>query len=176
MAKISKEGKKDLVSNLKSRFEKSAGSVLANYHGLSVSQLQELKKDLKGADAEFTVTKNTLLDRASKEAGKNIASENLEGPTAILFSYSDPIQPIKILAEFIKKYGLPTIKGGIFENSLLSKEDVVSLSKIPGKNELYSKIVSSLNYPIYGIVSVLSGNLRNLVYVLSEVQKQKGGA
>src|SRR3990167_5761136 len=72
MVTISKEGKKDLVRNLKSKFEKSASSVLANYHGLSVSQLQELKKELKGAYAEFTVTKNTLLDRASKEAGKKI--------------------------------------------------------------------------------------------------------
>src|SRR3989344_2597957 len=175
MAKT-REQKEQNVSALKEKFERSDSVVLTDYHGLSVSAMQELKKELKPINAEFTVAKNTLLGRASKEAKKELPEENLQGPTAILLSFGDPLEPIKKLAEFIKKYDLPTIKSGLFEGKVLSKEDVVELSKIPGRDELYAKVVGSLNSPIYGLVSALSGNLRNLVYVLNSIKESKGGA
>ncbi|HEX7456607.1 MAG TPA: 50S ribosomal protein L10 [Candidatus Nanoarchaeia archaeon] len=173
MAKISREEKEQIVENLKEKLEKAVSFVLTDYHGLTVPQLQELKQELKEADAEFSVVKNTLLTRASKKTTKEIAQENLEGPTAALFSFGDPIEPIKKLTTFIKKYELPNIKGGLFEKSLLSKEDVIGLSKIPSKIELYAKVAGSLNSPIYGLVGVLNANLRNLVYVLSQVSSVK---
>lgn len=176
MAKISREEKGKIVENLKEKLDKAAGLVLTNYHGLSVSQMQELKKELKGADAEFTVAKNTLISRASEQSDTAIPQESLEGPTAILFSFGDPIEPIKKLAEFIKKYELPSIKLGFFEGKELSKEAVLELSRIPGRNELYAKVVSSLNSPILGLVNTLNGNLRNLVYVLEQIKDAKGGA
>ncbi|MEX0621395.1 MAG: 50S ribosomal protein L10 [Candidatus Woykebacteria bacterium] len=168
--------KEESVEKLKTRFEDSNGVVITDYHGLSVSQMQELKRELKPIQGDFTVAKNTLVSRASKEAGKEIPSENLKGPTAILFSMADPIEAIKKLFEFIKKYELPIVKSAVFEGRQITKEEVINLSKIPGRDELYTKVVGSLNSPIYGIVSVLNGNLRNLVHVLSQVQKQKGGA
>lgn len=175
MAKT-RQQKENLVEQLKEQFKRSSSVVLADYHGLSVLAMQELKKELKGSDAQITVAKNTLIKRASKAAGNDIEPQVLEGPTAIVFSASDPIEPIKKLFEFIKKHDLPKVKAGLFEGNFVTAEGIVALSKIPGRNELYAKVVGSLNSPIYGIVSVLSGNLRNLVYVLSEVQKQKGGA
>jgi large subunit ribosomal protein L10 len=176
MAKISREEKGKIVDTLKEKFDKAASAVLTNYHGLSVSQMQELKKELKSSDAEFSVAKNTLLARASKSASKKLPEENLEGPTAILFSFRDPIEPIKKLAEFIKKHDLPSIKSGLFEGKILTKEGVVELSKIPGKNELYAKVVGSLGSPIYGLVNTLNGNLRSLVYVLEQIKSTRGGA
>ena len=176
MAKISREEKGKIVENLKEKLDKAAGLVLTNYHGLSVSQMQELKKELKGAGAEFTVAKNTLISRASKQSDTAIPQESLEGPTAILFSFGDPIEPIKKLAEFIKKYELPSIKLGFFEGKELSKEAVLELSRIPGRNELYAKVVGSLNSPIFGLVNTLNGNLRNLVYVLEQIKSTRGGA
>jgi large subunit ribosomal protein L10 len=175
MAK-SREEKEQQVNELKEKFERALSVVLADYHGLSVSQMQELKKELKPTDAEFTVAKNTLLGRASKQAKKELPQENLEGPTAILFSFSDPIEPIKKLFEFIKKYELPTVKFGLFEGKPLTKEAVVDLSKIPDRSELYAKVVGSLNSPISGLVNTLNGNLRNLVYVLKQIESSKGGA
>ena len=138
--------------------------------------MQELKKELKGANAEFTVAKNTLISRASKQSDTAIPQESLEGPTAILFSFGDPLEPIKKLAEFIKKYGLPSIKLGFFEGKELSKEAVLELSRIPGRNELYAKVVGSLNFPIFCLVNTLNGNLRNLVYVLEQIKSTRGGA
>jgi large subunit ribosomal protein L10 len=176
MAKISREDKEKIVTNLKVKLDKAAGLVLTDYHGLSVAQMQELKKELKASDAEFTVAKNTLISRASKQSDTAIPQENLEGPTAILFSFGDPIEPIKKLAEFIKKYELPSIKLGFFEGRQLTKEAVLELSRIPGKNELYAKVVGSLNSPISGLVNTLNGNIRNLVYALEQIKNAKGGA
>ncbi len=176
MAKISREQKEQIVENLKEKLNKAGGLVLTDYHGLSVSQMQELKKELKGADAEFTVAKNTLISRASKQSGTSIPQENLEGPTAILFSFGDPIAPIKKLAEFIKKYELPSIKLGFLEGRQLTKEAVVELSRIPSRNELYTNVVVLLNSPISGLVNILNGNIRNLVYALEQIKNTKGGA
>lgn len=183
MAKISRNEKEELVKKLEEKFDRSESVVLTDYHGLSVPQMQELKGELKASDAEFSVAKNTLLSRASKQADKDLPQENLEGPTAILFAFGDPIEPIKKLAEFIKKYGLPSIKAGLFKNKVLSKEGVVELSKIPSRNELYAKVVGSLSSPIFGLLNTLNGNLRNLVYVLNAIKNNnspdggsKGGA
>ncbi len=162
--------KEELVKKFEEKFNLSESVVLTDYHGLSVPQMQELKNELKSANAEFTVAKNTLLSRASKQAEKQLPQDNLEGPTAILFSFGAPIEPIKKLAEFIKKYQLPSIKAGLFKSRFLSKEDVIELSKIPGRNELYAKVVGSLNFPIFGLVNTLNGNLRNLVYVLNAIK------
>ncbi len=182
MAKTRTE-KEQSVSNLKEKFERTESVVLTDYHGISVAQMQELKNELKPINAEFTVAKNTLLGRASKEAKKELPEENLKGPTAILLSFDDPIEPIKKLAEFIKKYELPKIKSGLFEGKLLTRDGVIELSKIPGKNELYAKVVGSLNSPISGLVNVLGGNMRGLVYVLNAIRESnppaggsKGGA
>ena len=176
MAKKTREDKEKIVSELKTKLEGSDSYVISDYHGLSVSKMQELKNSLREVGADFSVTKNTLLKLGAKEAKKEIDESALEGPTAILFSGQDPIESIKKLAEFIKKYDLPKIKSGTFEGKLLNKSEIIAISRIPGRQELYAKIVGSLGSPIYSIVSVLKGNLRNLVYVLSEVQKQKGGA
>jgi large subunit ribosomal protein L10 len=176
MPKITKEQKVKTVADLKDKLSRASGMVLANYHGLSVSQMQELKKSLKESDAEFVISKNTLITRAAKEAKKEIPSEQLEGPTAILFAFGDALASIKKLADFIKQYQLPEIKIGDIENRMLTKDEVLALAKIPSQQELYAKVVGSLNSPIYGLVATLSGNLRNLVYVLKQVEQSKGGA
>lgn len=171
MAKVTKEKKVKIVDSLQDKFSKSVGLVLTDYHGLSVPQMQELKKSLKEAGGEFTIAKNTLISRAAKQTKKDLPEENLTGPTGILFSYSEPIEVIKKLVEFIKNYELPKIKIGILEGNVLPAEKVVELSKIPSRNELYAKLVGGLNSPIYGLVGALHGNLRNLVYVLSQVSR-----
>ena len=182
MAKTRAE-KEQSVHELKEKFERTESVVLTDYHGITVTQMQELKNDLKPMNAEFTVAKNTLLSRASKEAKKELPQEYLKGPTAILLSFDDPIEPIKKLAEFIKKYELPIIKSGLFEGKLLTKEGVVELSKITSKDKLYARVVGALNSAISSLVNVMSGNMRNLVYVLSAIKESsppaggsKGGA
>jgi len=174
MAKISREQKEQIVTNLKEKFKKASSYAFTDYHGLTVVQLQELKKELRGLNAEFTVAKNTLIKRALTGSGNATIPERLKGPTAILFSLNDPLEPIKRLAVFIKKYGLPKITMGWFQNSFISNDEVIELSKIPGRNELYAQLVGNLQSPIFGVIGVLNANLRNLVCVLDQIRAKKG--
>lgn len=176
MAKKTREEKEKIVSDLKNRLVNSSSYILTDYHGLSVPKMQELKSSLKELGADFTVAKNTLLNLGAKGAKKEIDKSSLEGPTAILFSGDNAIESIKKLVAFIKKNNLPRIKSGSFDNRLINKEEILAISRIPGRQELYAKVVGSLNSPLYGIVGVLSANMRNLVYALSEIGKSKGGA
>lgn len=162
------------VKKLAEKLEKSKSLVLTEYHGLTVSKMEELRNKVQENEADFTVTKNTLLARAAKLANfENLPEEALQGPTAALFSYGDEISPIKSLADFIKVNELPKIKIGYLGRTLIAKSKVIELSKLPSKQELLGQVVGTLNAPIYGIVSVLHGNLGNLVYVLCAIQKGK---
>lgn len=173
MAKVTKEQKIQIVATLKEKLTKAASLVLADYHGLSVSQMQELKKILKPLGAEFTVAKNSLLTLAAKQADRQVPGEILTGPTAVLFSYKDGLEPIKKLVDFIKQYQLPKIKIGFLEGKLLSAEEVVEIAKIPSREELHAKLAGTLNYPIYGLVGTLNANLRNLVFTLDQIRAKK---
>jgi len=178
MAKITRAQKEKVVADLKENFDKASAYLLADYQGLSVTQLQELKRSLREAGTEFTVAKNTLINLATSGSDKEIPEEHLTGPTALLFSFGDAIESIKKLADFIKQYQLPKIKIAFLEGKPLSKEQVITLSKLPGRQELYAQVIGSLNSPLYGLVSVLNGNLQNLVYVLKQIgeSRSKGGA
>lgn len=163
-----KQQKKDLVVKLQEKIERSKALVFADYKGLTMKQLSDLRDKLREVNGEFTITKNTLLKRA-------LPTSSLEGPTAALFAYDDEISPIKILVKAFKDSGVGKVKLGFLGSEALDEAKILQLSMLPSKNELRGKIVGVLAAPLQGIVSVLQGNLRNLVYALSEIQKQKGG-
>ncbi len=168
--------KEETINQLAEKLKKAKSIVLADYSGLDVASFTDIKNQLEKDKAEFTVAKNTLLNLASKRAGVEIPAEALKGSTAIVLAYGDEITPIKDLAKFEKQYEKPTPKVGFLGKDLLSVERIKQLAILPSKDELKAKFVGTLNSPIYGLVSVLNGNIRNLVYVLGQVQKSKGGA
>jgi large subunit ribosomal protein L10 len=170
-ARIKKE---ETVSKLAEKLRKAKSIILADYSGLDVASFSDVKNQLEKDEAEFTVAKNTLLHLAAKKAGVEIPTEALKGSTAIVLAYGDEITPIKDLARLEKQYDKPTPKIGFLGKDLLPVERIKQLANLPSKDELKAKVVGTLNSPIYGLVGVLNGNLRNLVYVLSQVQKSKG--
>ena len=172
-ARIKKE---EIVKKLVEKLKKAKSIVLADYHGLNVASLSVVKKELEKDEAEFAVAKNTLLSIAARKAGLQIPEEALSGPTAVVFAQGDPITPIKELARLQKQFEKPAPKLGFLGKEVLSVEKIRQLAILPSKLELQAKVVGALNSPIYGIVSVLNANLRNLVYVLSQIQQSKGGA
>lgn len=166
------------IEALVEKLEKATSVVLTDQSGLSVALSSELKKKLRAVEAETLVAKNTLLKLASKKTGHEIPTEALEGPTAALFAYGEPLSPIKELTTFAKTNEKPTIKIGFLGTDLLTAEKIAQLAKLPSKEVLRGKVVGSLYSPLYGMVGVLSANLRSLVYVLNGIQesKSKGGA
>ena len=178
MAKSSARVKKEeIVKKLADKLGSAKSVVLADYQGLNVGAFQEVKNQLEKDEAEFTVAKNTLIDLASKQAGLNIPSEALKGPTALMLAYGDQITPIKDMMRLAKVHGdKPKPKIGFLGTELISVEKIKQLALIPSKTELQANLVGALASPIQGIVGVLGGNLRNLVYALDQIQKSKGGA
>lgn len=161
----------DKVADLSDKLAKAKSVVLTDYRGLSVAQLDDLRKKVEVAGASYEVTKNTLLSRSL--GSKEVPAEALEGPTATLFAYQDEIAPLKALQDFIKANNLPTVKVGYLGQSLLTSLQVSELARLPSRAELLGKLARSLKSNEYRLVGVLSGNIRKLVYVLSGVAKTK---
>ncbi|HET7713235.1 MAG TPA: 50S ribosomal protein L10 [Patescibacteria group bacterium] len=159
------------VADLSDKLNRAKSVVLTDYRGLSVAQISDLRKKVEAVGASYEVTKNTLLSRSL--GSKEIPSEALEGPTATLFSFTDEIAPLKALQDFIKTNNLPTVKVGFLGSDLLDATRISELAKLPGREVLLGKLVGSLKGSQYGLVSVLSGNVRKLVYALDAVAKSK---
>lgn len=156
------------VVKLKEKLGRVKAVVFADYKGLSMKQLSALRDKLREVDSEFSVTKNTLLKRAMPEV-------ELEGPTATLFAYDDEISPIKILVKALKDASLGKVKTGFLGDMALDEAKILQLAMLPTKDELRGQTVGVLVAPLQGIISVLQGNLRNLVYALDAIRKQEGG-
>jgi large subunit ribosomal protein L10 len=167
--------KEETVQVLTDKLSKAKSVVFADYQGLTMNQLSDLRNKLRDQSAEFSVTKNTLLKRSLPSTSDQIPDDIFNGPIATLFSYEDEISPIKTLVKALKDAGIGKVKAGLLGPDYLDEYKVISLSNLPTKDELRGKTVGVLVAPLQGIVGVLQGNLRNLVYALSEIQKLKGG-
>ncbi len=155
---------------LKEKVAKAKSIVLMNYAGLTVKQQTKLRAALREAGGEFVVAKNTLVNIA---LGKDELKKDLEGQTGVLFSYNDEVSALKKLVEFAKENEKPEIKTGLMLDKVLTKTDVIALSKLPSKPELISMLLNRLQGPASGLVNVLNAGVRNLVYALEAVRKQK---
>ena len=142
------EAKQNLVQDIAGKFQAAASVVVVDYRGLTVAQVTELRKQLREAGVEFKVYKNTLLRRATEQAGFEAINEVLTGPNAIAFSNEDVVAPAKIINEFAKKNGALEIKAGIIEGNVSSAEDVKALAELPSREGLLSMLLSVLQAPV----------------------------
>jgi large subunit ribosomal protein L10 len=167
-----KEAKVKAVEELKDMFGRSRTAILTDYRGLNVAEITELRRKLKEQNVEYKVVKNTLTSIAIKDFDYNL-DEFLEGPTAVAFSYEDPVAPAKVLVEFAKTHKQLEIKAGVVEGKVTGKDVIDELAKMPPKEQLLASAVGAIQSPLYGIVGVLEGTLRNMVYTLQAIQDKK---
>lgn len=169
-----RQQKEEAVRQLADKIKKSKSVVLTDYKGMTMRHLSDLRKALDPLQAEFTVAKNTLLKIAFKQAELIEApAEVTEGSTAVLFAYDDQITPLKALVKALKDASIGQLKGGFLDNEFLDATSLTKLSALPGKDELRAKVVGSLASPLIGMVGVLQGNLRNLVYAVDQIRIKK---
>jgi large subunit ribosomal protein L10 len=169
---LNKKQKQDLVEILVDKIKSAKSVVFADYKGLKMPDLKELRKTLKAANGGFQVIKKTLIDLALKKADMGEASaKKMEGQIALAFSDKDEISAAKILNDYSKKNENLKILGALLEGKFLNEKEAVSLAKIPAKEQLLANLVGSIASPLSGFVSVLQGNLRGLVFVLSQIKK-----
>lgn len=173
MAKT-RQQKEGIVQSLTDKLNKAKSVVFADYRGLSMKQLSDLRNKLSDLNAEFTITKNTLLKRAFPDSSLITNHPSLfTNPTATLLSYDDEISPIKILVKTLKDSAIGQIKMGFMDSQPLDEAQILKLSTLPTKDELRGQTVGVLVAPLQGMLSVLQGNLRNLVYALSEIKEKR---
>lgn len=165
----------DTVKTLREKLSRAKALVLVDYRGMTMKHLDELRKGLRLIEAEFTITKNTLLKKALGEEKKlnDTITNVLNNPTAGMFIYGDEIAPLKELAKIIKSFQIPQIKLGIIEGNTLTSDDVIRLSSLPTKDILYAQVVGNIKAPLFGLVYSLNWNIQKLVRTLAEVQKKK---
>lgn len=166
-----------MLAQVQDKVNRSTAMYFIDYQGITHKQLEEARRELRANDSEVVVTKNTLMRIALKEKGID-AVEQLQGPFATLFSYSDPVATAKVLKEFFKKNSLgegdgPSIKFGIFEGAIIDDKTVKMLANIPPKEVLIGKLVGLLASPYSKLVWTLNGNIQKLAMVLKAVEEKK---
>lgn len=164
-----------MVTDITDKLSKAKSLVFADYQGLTMSQLSAIRSELAEQSAEFTVTKNNLLKIALKNNNQSFDDAVLVGPIATLFTFGDEISPIKILTKAIKDNNVGQIKGGLLDGEFLSEAKVKQLAELPSKDQLRAQVVGTIAAPLYGLVNVLQGNIRNLVYAIEQIRIKKGG-
>ena len=169
------EEKKQMVAELTNKLKNSAAGVFVDYQGINVEQDTKLRNELREAGVEYFVFKNTLARLAVKDAGFDGLLPVLVKMTAIAVSEKDPVAPAKILMNYADKIQTFNIKAGFVEGAVIDADGVNRLATLPSKEELVAKVLGSLQFPIYGLVTVLNGNLRGLAYVLQAIHDQKAG-
>lgn len=142
------EAKQQAVQDIAEKLRGSATTVVADYRGLTVSQVTELRKQLREAGIEFQVLKNTLVRRATAAAELSELDEVLSGPTAIAFSREDAVAPAKILHDFAKKNEALEIKGGVVEGRVVDVDQIKALATLPSREGLLSMLLSVLQAPM----------------------------
>ncbi|ANS76012.1 50S ribosomal protein L10 [Paenibacillus yonginensis] len=142
------ESKQAAVDAVASKLKSSPTTVIADYRGLNVSQVTELRKQLREAGVEFQVLKNTLVRRATAATELTELDEVLTGPTAIAFGADDAVAPAKILSDFAKKNEALKIKGGVVEGRVVGVDQIKALADLPSREGLLSMLLSVLQAPV----------------------------
>ncbi|MHB8124528.1 MAG: 50S ribosomal protein L10 [Desulfitobacteriaceae bacterium] len=166
------EQKSQVVAGIKEKFQRSTGVVIADYRGLTVSQVTKLRVELRKAGVEYQVLKNTMVRRAADEVGIQGLEVYLEGPTAVAFCL-DPVAPAKILSDFAKTNKHFKVKAGVLEGRVISPEEVKALAELPTRPILLAMVLRGMQAPLAGMANVLQGPIRKFGYALEEVRKLK---
>jgi large subunit ribosomal protein L10 len=173
---VSKERKVEQIEQLADKLSRSSIVVATDYRGLSVAEMTVLRRQLRQQGMEYRVVKNTLTSLAAEKAERPQLSPLLKGPTALAFGYGDVVQLANILIDYQRSEKTTLrIKGGLLEGRALSADEILTLSSLPSREVLIAKLMGTLYGPIYGLLYVLSADMRQLLGVLQARIKQLEG-
>jgi large subunit ribosomal protein L10 len=180
-ASSTREGKSEVITTVKGRFDKMTSAVFLDYKGLTVEQATALRASFRKAGVEYKVVKNTLVRQALKDtAYGSKLNDVLVGMTGIAWCYEDPSAAAKVVKEFKKTGGDAgdklKVKGGVIEGEVLTAARVENeLATMPGKDELRATLLATLQAPLQQFVALLQAPTQNLVYVLAAKERQANG-
>ncbi len=165
--------KSEKIDAIKAKVEKAQVAILTEYKGYSVDEITKLRRALQKEGGDYMVTKNTLAKLAVKGTEYEILADLLKGPVAIAFGYEDQVSPAKAVSNFIKESKKGVILGGALDGKLLSAKEAEDLAKLPSKEELYAKILGSINSPASGIANSINAVMAQLTRAMAAVRDKK---
>ena len=157
--------KEEAVNSLAAELKDASLVLLVDYRGITVEDATKLRKEVREANAEYKVIKNNIIKRALNANGENGLDSLLEGPTALITSKEDYLAPAKAIYNFAKNNDFYKIKGGIIEGKVMTAEEIITIAKLPSRQELLAKLAGAL-----------LGNITKLAVALDQVKAQKENA
>lgn len=171
---VSQAQKQVVIDELKTVLADATIVVVADYRGLGVADLTQLRRSLRGANVTVTVAKNTLAKRAIAGTALEPLSVHLKGPTALVVGRGDQVTVVKTLKEFLKKNKKPNeLRGGLLEGAAISAAEVDELATMPSLDELRGKLLMCIASPLIGLAQVLQSPSVSLVRALDQIAEQK---
>jgi large subunit ribosomal protein L10 len=165
--------KESMVQEIRERLDASEYVITANYLGMSVAELEELRGQLDEEQSELHVVRNAFLERAAKDKEWDAFAESLDGPTAMVTGQGDVTRVAKLLLAFARRHERPVVAGGHLEGQVLTAADITTMSKIPPREVLLGQLVGTVAAPMTQLAGVMRQKVLSLLYVLKAVEEKK---
>ena len=164
MSKAIWQEKQVIIDEIKAKLENAEAAVVIDYMGITVEEANSMRKQLREADVDYTVYKNTLVKRAIEGTKFEGLAEALAGPSALAISQTDATAPARVLNKVMKEFKKMEFKAGVIEGELLDAEGIKAVAEIPSRDELIAKFMGSIQSPI-----------ANFARVINQIAEQQGG-
>ncbi len=166
--------KEQILAEVAEKVARAKSMFFADFTGITVEEVNELRREFRKSNVDYRVVKNTLARKAlERVTGYDSVYEKLVGPTAIAFGYDDPVTPAKIIKKFREKNEKLSVKVCVLEKQIFDGKQLDALAKLPTRGEIIAGILGSISAPASGIVGAVGAVMRDLVNVIDAIEKKK---